>query len=420
MSKNDGSIVLSNVQILNTETGDIDDARHVLVADGVIKEISAKLIASPGAQRIDLEGKTLMPGLIDCHVHVVAGIASLGGSAAFPDSLVAARAARIMHGMLMRGFTTVRDVGGADHGLVAAIEEGSMLGPRLVICGKALSQTGGHGDFRGRFDDRTVGSHEKRLGSVGRIVDGVRQIRVAAREQIKGGAQFIKIMANGGIASPTDPIHFLGFSTAELKAVVEEARMAGTYVAGHLYTDEAIRRFIECGGHSVEHGNLVTLETAKLMQERGAFVVPTLVTFDAVSEEGPQFGFPAESLAKIETVRGAGLQSLEIYRKAGVKMAYGTDLLGPMHRHQSREFLIRSRVLPANEIIKSATINGAELVGLQGKIGSIKVGAFADVIAVNGNPLTDIALLTGQGENIPFVMKGGTVIKSDGRPVANA
>ena len=420
MSKPENSFLLSNVQILNTETGEMDDARHVLVADGVIQELSAKPIAAPNAQRIDLEGMTLMPGLIDCHVHVVAGIASLGGSALFPDSLVTARAARIMHGMLMRGFTTVRDVGGADHGLVAAIEEGSMLGPRLVICGKALSQTGGHGDFRGRFDDRKVGSQEKRLGSIGRITDGVRQIRLAAREQIKGGAQFIKIMANGGIASPTDPIHFLGFSTAELKAVVEEARMAGTYVAGHLYTDEAIRRFIECGGHSVEHGNLVTLDTAKLMQERGAYVVPTLVTFDAVSEEGPKLGFPAESLAKIEAVRGSSLSSLEIYRKAGVKMAYGTDLLGSMHRHQSREFLIRARVLPTNEIIKSATVIGAELVGLEGKIGSIKVGAFADLIAVEGNPLTDIALLTGQGENIPFVMKGGAVIKSDGRPVAIA
>ena len=420
MSKPENSFLLSNVQILNTETGEMDDARHVLVADGVIQELSAKPIAAPNAQRIDLEGMTLMPGLIDCHVHVVAGIASLGGNAIFPDSLVTARAARIMHGMLMRGFTTVRDVGGADHGLVAAIEEGSMLGPRLVICGKALSQTGGHGDFRGRFDDRKVGSQEKRLGSIGRITDGVRQIRLAAREQIKGGAQFIKIMANGGIASPTDPIHFLGFSTAELKAVVEEARMAGTYVAGHLYTDEAIRRFIECGGHSVEHGNLVTLDTAKLMQERGAYVVPTLVTFDAVSEEGPKLGFPAESLAKIEAVRGSSLSSLEIYRKAGVKMAYGTDLLGSMHRHQSREFLIRARVLPTNEIIKSATVIGAELVGLEGKIGSIKVGAFADLIAVEGNPLTDIALLTGQGENIPFVMKGGAVIKSDGRPVAIA
>lgn len=409
------SLVLSNARILDVEAGELGDVGHVRIVEGFIKEISSNPISSASARRIDLEGKTLMPGLIDCHVHVVAGIASLGGSNVFPDSLVAARAARTMHGMLMRGFTTVRDAGGADCGLVAAIEEGSMLGPRLIICGKALSQTGGHGDFRGRFDERPVGTHEWRLGSVGRIVDGEREIRLAAREQIKGGAQFIKVMANGGVASPTDPIHFLGFSLSELKAVVEEAQMAGTYVAGHLYTDAAIRRFIECGGHSVEHGNLVSPETAALMKERGAFVVPTLVTFDAVAEEGAQLGIPAVSLAKIDTVRNSGLKSLEIYRKAGVKMAYGTDLLGPLHRHQSREFLIRSRVMSAAEIIRSATTIGAELVGLHGQIGTIKVGALADVIAVDGNPLTDLSVLAGQGEHIPFVMKGGAVIKQNGR-----
>lgn len=412
------TIILSNIRILDVETGTVGDNAHVRVADGRIAEIAKTPISVQGAKTIDLKGLTLMPGLIDCHVHVVAGIASLGGSNAFPDSLVTARAARIMHGMLMRGFTTVRDVGGADYGLVAAIEEGSMLGPRLVICGKALSQTGGHGDFRGRFDNRPVGSHELRLGSVGRIVDGEREIRLAAREQIKGGAQFIKIMANGGVASPTDPVHFLGFSVSELKAVVEEAQMAGTYVSGHLYTDAAIRRFIECGGHSVEHGNLVAAETAALMKERNAVAVPTLATYEAVFEEGAQLGIPAVSLAKIDSVRSRGLQAVEIFRNAGVKIAYGTDLLGPMHRHQSREFLLRSKVMPADEILRSATTVGAELVGMIDQIGCIKVGAFADLIAVDGNPLKDIAVLSGQGEKIPFVMKGGSIIKRDGQAIA--
>ncbi|MGE8943913.1 amidohydrolase family protein [Leptospira interrogans] len=411
------TIILSNIRILDVGTGTVGDNAHVRIADGRIAEISKTPISVQGARTIDLKGLTLMPGLIDCHVHVVAGIASLGGSNAFPDSLVAARAARIMHGMLMRGFTTVRDVGGADYGLVAAIEEGSMLGPRLVICGKALSQTGGHCDFRGRFDDRPVGSHELRLGSVGRIVDGEREIRLAAREQIKGGAQFIKIMANGGVASPTDPVHFLGFSVSELKAVVEEAQMAGTYVSGHLYTDAAIRRFIECGGHSVEHGNLVAAETAALMKEQNAVAVPTLATYEAVFEEGAQLGIPAVSLAKIDSVRSRGLQAVEIFRNAGVKIAYGTDLLGPMHRHQSREFLLRSKVMPADEILRSATTVGAELVGMIDQIGCIKVGAFADLIAVDGNPLKDIAVLSGQGEKIPFVMKGGSIIKRDGQPI---
>uniref|UniRef100_A0A9E7ZTN5 Amidohydrolase family protein n=1 Tax=Bosea sp. NBC_00436 TaxID=2969620 RepID=A0A9E7ZTN5_9HYPH len=413
------TLILSNIRVLDVEAGSLGGNAHIRIDDGRIAEISASPIASENVRTIDLNGMTLMPGLIDCHVHVVTSTVSFGGNNAFPDSLVAARAARLMRDMLMRGFTTVRDLGGADCGLVAAIEEGSMIGPRLVICGKALSQTGGHGDFRGAFDERSAGSHEYRLGSVGRVVDGEREIRLAAREQIKAGAKFIKIMANGGIASPTDPIHFFGFSEAELRAVVEEAGMANTYVAGHLYTDAAIRRFIKAGGLCVEHGNLVTPETADLMKEQGAFVVPTLSTFEANSEEGAKLGLPAVSLAKIETVRSAGLASLEIYRNAGVKMAYGTDLCGPMHRHQSREFLIRSQVMPAADIIRSATTIGAELVGLAGEIGSVEVGTLADVIAVNGDPLTDISLLSGQGENIPFVMKGGVILKHEGNAVMN-
>ena len=172
-------------------------------------------------------------------------------------------------------------------------------------------------------------------------------------------------MANGGVASPTDPIAFLGFSREELDAVVEEARMAQTYVAGHLYTDEAIRRFIDAGGHSVEHGSLIAEPTARLMAEKGAFVVPTLVTLEVLAEEGASLGFPAESLAKLDGVRSAGPRSLEIYRAAGVKMACGTDLLGPMHVHQSREFILRAQVLTPFEVIQSATVNAAELIGLE-------------------------------------------------------
>lgn len=413
----DNAIILSNVHILDVESGVLGGRSDVKIEDGRIVEVSHDRISSGNAHVVDLEGKTLMSGLIDCHVHVVAGIPSFGGSSAFPDSLVAARAAKSMHNMLMRGFTTVRDAGGADFGLVAALEEGSLIGPRLVICGKALSQTGGHGDFRGQFDERPVGSHERRLGSVARIADGESNVRLAVREQIKGGAKFIKVMANGGIASPTDPIHFLGFSRAELKAIVEEAEMAGIYVAGHLYTDAAIRRFIECGGHSVEHGNLVTPETADLMQQQGAFAVPTLSAFEAVAEEGASLGMPEESLAKVESVRRSGLASLEIFRNAGVKMAYGTDLLGPLQRHQSREFIIRSQVLTSAEILRSATIIGAELLGMEKEIGQLKVGAFADLIAVDGNPLENLEILGGQGEKIPFVMKGGTIVKQGGLPV---
>ncbi len=218
-----------------------------------------------------------MPGLSDARVHMVATIASLGLDAALPASLVAARSTRPRRGMLMRGFTTVRDVGGADCGQAVAVEEGTVPGPRLVVSGRALSQTGGHCDFRGPYDaspNRFAG----RLGALSRLRDGVPEVRRAARGEIKAGAGFIKIMANGGVASPTGPIHFLGFAREEIAAALEEAENAGTYVSAHLYTDAGIRRAVECGVRSLEHCNLIQPRTAWFV------AVPTLVTHDKLSE----------------------------------------------------------------------------------------------------------------------------------------
>ncbi len=322
-----------------------------------------------------------------------------------------ARSFVIMREMLMRGFTTVRDVGGADFGLKQATEEGHFPTPRLVISGKALSQTGGHADFRGRYDDTATPLTRHRLGALGRICDGLDQVRRAAREEMKGGADFIKIMANGGCASPTDPIHFLGFSVSELEAIVEEARMAGTYVSAHVYTDEAIRRCVEAGVHSLEHCNLIEAETAKLAASKGAVAVPTLVTYDKLVSDGPKLGFPPDSVAKVDVVRSAGMNSLAIMKKAGLAMAYGSDLLGDMHKYQSEEFVIRGRALPAHEVIASATHVAAKLLRLEGKIGTIAPGAHADLIVVDGDPLKDLSLLTRQGRHMPLIMKGGAFMK---------
>ena len=396
-------------RLLDPNRDALVDGFEVLVENDRIKEVSDQPIAAASATRIDLGGRTLMPGLIDCHVHVVAGLVNLAANAMEPSSLAALRAAHIMRAMLMRGFTTVRDLGGADHGLVRALDEGLIEGPRLVICGKALSQTGGHGDSRARSDDREALS--ARVGALCRLADGVEGVRKAAREEIKGGARFIKIMANGGVSSPNDPIHALGYSRDEIRAAVEEAENAGLYVAAHLYTDEAIARALECGVRSLEHCNLIKAETARRAAEAGAVAVPTLVTYEALALEGAAFGLGPESVAKIETVRKGGMASLEIMREAGLPMAFGSDLLGALQRWHCKEWEIRARALKPADIIRSATLIGAKLAGLEGQAGVIAPGAYADLIVVEGDPYRDVGVLADDGAHMPAIMKGGRLFK---------
>jgi imidazolonepropionase-like amidohydrolase len=400
------SYLFTGGRLLDPSRDALLDGFEVLVENDRIKEVSDRPIAAGSATRIDLSGKTLMPGLIDCHVHVVAALVDIAANAMAPSSLAAMRAARILRTLLMRGFTTVRDAGGADHGLVRAIDEGLIDGPRLIISGKALSQTGGHGDNRARSDDRMP--FPDRVGALCRLADGVDGVRKAACEEIKGGARFVKIMANGGVASPNDPIHALGYSRDEISAAVEEAKNAGLYVAAHLYTDEAIARAVDCGVHSLEHCNLIRPETARRAAAAGAVAVPTLVTYEALALEGKAFGLSPESVAKIETVRSGGMASLS---KAGLPMAFGSDLLGQLQRHHCLEWEIRARVLPITEIIRSATVVGARLCGLEGQIGAIVPGAYADLIVVDGDPYRDVGMLQHDGAHMAAIMKGGAFAK---------
>ena len=297
------SIIANNARLLDWSSPEGERDRSVRVEGGRIAEVSDRPLRSDAARVIDCRGRTLMPGLIDCHVHVTAVRVDPGRNARLPDATVAFRAARVMDGMLGRGFTTVRDLGGATRALVDALDEGLIRGPRLVICGKALSQTGGHSDQRGRFDNRPTDELTYRLGAMGRICDGVDAVRQAARDELRQGAAFVKIMANGGVSSPTDPIHVLQFSRDEITAAVEEAANAGTYVAAHLYTDAAIARAVACGVRSVEHANLIEPATARLMRERGAVACPTLVAYEALHDEGAALGLPPDSVAKIDDVR---------------------------------------------------------------------------------------------------------------------
>jgi imidazolonepropionase-like amidohydrolase len=188
--------------------------------------------------------------------------------------------------------------------------------------------------------------------------------------------------------------------------------MAQTYVAAHLYTDAAIARAVRAGVHSLEHCNLIEPETARAAAAAGAIACPTLVTYQALKDEGASLGLPPESVAKIDDVRLAGLRSLEVMREAGLSMAFGTDLLGPMHRHQSSEFTIRAEVLPPIEIIRSATSLAAKLLRQEGRLGSVAVGALADLLVVEGDPLRDLALLTAQGAHLSVIMQGGRFVKN--------
>ena len=387
---------------------------NLLVDDGVIRDLDATPRPADGREVIDLKGRTLMPGLIDCHVHVVASMMNLSANAQLPDALAVLRSLPIMKGMIERGFTTVRDVGGAPYSLAEAVAQGLALAPRLVVCGKALSKTGGHVDGRPRHDTYDPNRWARNFGALGRVADGVDEVRRACRQELRQGARFIKIMANGGVSSPTDPVAWQGYSVSEITAAVEEARDAETYVSAHLYTADAIRRAVACGVHSLEHCNNIDAQAAELAARAGAVAVPTLVTYEALAQDGPSYGLPPESIAKIEDVRRRGMESLTILRDAGVTMAFGTDLLGETQVRQNEEFAIRARVLPSREIIASATTIAARLIGMEGKVGVLAPGALADLIVVDGDPMADAAILADPMRSIQLVMKEGVIVRRNG------
>jgi imidazolonepropionase-like amidohydrolase len=405
------AIILANCSVLDGTAAERREDHHVLIEDERIREVSDRPLASAAAETIDLHGRTLMPGLIDAHVHVLAVDAMLGRLAEQPLTLVTMQAGRVLEGMLRRGFTTVRDAGGADGGLAEAIERGLVAGPRLFPSGQALSQTGGHGDARPRTRSVTSCACCEYGAGLARIADGVAECRRAARDELRKGATQIKIMASGGVASPYDPIWNLQYSNDEMRAIVEEATSWHTYVLAHAYTPEAISRAVGNGVRSIEHANLIDRATAEQVAAAGGFVVPTLVTYDSLHRFGRELGFSEVNLAKLAEVREAGLSALELLRAAGVPIGYGTDLLGPMHKYQTREFVLRAEAMAPIDIIRSATMVNAELLNRAGELGVVAPGARADLIAVDGDPLADISLLDGEGEHLSLLMKDGSFYK---------
>jgi imidazolonepropionase-like amidohydrolase len=406
------ALVLANAALFDSRDGTLNAGASVAVDGDRIVEVAHGGRRLAADRTIDLGGRTLLPGLIDAHVHVTATIPDFFRLTLLPQSLIAAQSKDILGGMLMRGFTTVRDAGGADAGLVQAVERGHFEGPRLFVAGRAITQTGGHGDSRPAFFQRSGCITCGAVGMLGVVADGVGEVRRAVREELRNGASHIKVMAGGGIASPSDPLDGTQYSTEEMTAIVEEARAARTYVMAHAYSPDAIVRAIRCGVRSIEHGNLLDAESARVMAQHGAYLVPTLATYDSLHRGASRLGWSAEMLEKLDRVRAQGVESLRIARAAGVRIAFGTDLLGEMHADQSNEFTLRAPAQSAAEILQGATSIAAELMGQQGRLGVIAPGALADFVAVDGNPLDDLTLLQHQGRHLPLIVKAGRVIKN--------
>lgn len=407
-------LVIHDTTVIDCTGADARAHTTVVVEGATIRRIGAvEAVRLPrGATIIDGRGRTLLPGLMDAHIHL--GITEMTTEAILrhPAAVYAMQVAHAAEAALEHGFTTVRDAGMLDGGWAHAVARGYLRGPRILPSGAVLSQTGGHGDFRNRFHDH-LPRNIPGLMSLSAIVDSPDAARKAAREQLRRGATQIKLMASGGAMSPADELEATQLTVEEMAAAVYEARAAGTYALAHAYHPRAIANALAAGVTSVEHGNLLDEETAARMAAAGAFLVPTLVTYEQIDLGGEAQGVPANMLEKIRAVRRAGDESLRIARAAGVKIASGSDLLGSMQAARGRELTLHAAALSSMEALIAATRTNAELFRLAGRTGTVEEGKWADLILVAGDPLADIGLLE-KPDNVLLVLKEGDLMKRQG------
>jgi imidazolonepropionase-like amidohydrolase len=393
------------------------------VRDGVIAHITTDPISTDSSGRtmsIEGDGRTLMPGLIDAHVHIVMSTIPIGVMMSADPNYVMLRAADAAEGMLMRGFTSVRDLGGPTFGLKRAIDEGIVSGPRIWPSGATISQTSGHGDFRTILDlpraDGAQPHFTERLGFTA-LADGRPEVLRHVREQLMRGASQIKVMAGGGVSSDFDPLDVTQFTEDEMRAAVEAAEDWGTYVTVHAYTPDAIQSAIAAGVKSIDHGQLADEETVRLMAENDIWwsMQPFLDDEDATP-------FPEGSANREKQLRmTSGTDTaFELAKKHSVKLAWGTDaLFDPgLAERQGAQLAKMTRWFTPAEILQMATADNAQLLALsgnrspyRGEIGIVQEGALADLLLIDGDPLSDIDLIADP-ENLLVIMKGGTFYKN--------
>ena len=374
---------------------------------------ASQVSAPRDAKVIDLGGKTVMPGLIDAHAHLgfVEQNLESDTEARHPGAVYAYSVARSIKDTLMYGYTTIRDAFGCDWSFKHAIELGMIPGPRIFVANSCLSQTGGHGDMRQRHDRSEPRRWHPLMPPVA-IGDGVPEVRRLAREQLRTGADHLKVMAGGGAASPTDPLDAPQFTVEELAAIVYEARVVKKKVMAHVYTAEGIMNCAEAGVHSIEHGNLLDEESAFIMKERGMFLVPTLAVYELRSKYGREQGDPERTIEKINMAKAWAPQSLEIAMAAGVSVASGSDVYGPNGNQKALELECKAAVMGSVKSLVSATKTNSELLGMDSEFGTLEAGKLADLIVVDGNPVEEITVLQNEAR-ITMVVQAGQIVKGD-------